>query len=49
MKTLRWKATGKSYYTFCRSLVTNALSLDVRNVLVIVAISQKDPLNEFNA
>jgi hypothetical protein len=39
----------KSYFICCRNSVKDEMNSDVRNVLVIVAISQKDPLQEFNA
>lgn len=48
-RTRPWRATGKNYFIYCKNSVTNSHNTDVRNVLVIVAISQKDPLQEFNS
>jgi len=47
--TVGFKATDKSYYLFCRNLVINDVYSDVRNVLVIVALRQKDSLRELYA
>lgn len=43
------EGNGEKLLHLLQKFSTVCLSLDVRNVLVIVAIAQKDPLQEFNS
>lgn len=48
MMTLDWRATGRNCFLCSKNLVLMP-TIDVRNVLVIVALRQKDSLGEFNS